>query len=97
MELILKDKSPAIKEVYLDDKIVGTFDCIEDGFWYYDPDEKTHRGYLRAFELRFIAEKLDELNEPWRKQINEYFDNLEQEESKNPPMNEGSLDDDLPF
>ena len=51
----------------------------EDGFMVYCPT--AFIGFHTAESLRIIADELDRLNEPWQKQINEYFDNLAPEES----------------
>jgi len=57
----------------------GDFVKDVDGYVKYWPEESG--GYLESFDLRCIADELDRLNEPWQKQINEYFDNLALEES----------------
>jgi len=51
----------------------------DDGFYVFWPT--THFGYMHAYQLRWIADELDRLNEPWEKEIKEYFDNLAPEES----------------
>lgn len=48
---------------------------LDDGFYYWWPE--SYRGAYAAYQLRWIADELDRLNEPYKKQINEYFeDNL---------------------
>lgn len=51
----------------------------DDGFYVYWPLEPC--GYICAHQLRWIADELDRLNEPWQKHLNEYFENLAPEES----------------
>ena len=43
-----------------------------DGFYYYWPDGN---GHYAPHHLREIADELDRMNEPWEKQIEEYFNN----------------------
>lgn len=57
----------------------GDIISSEDGFKVYWPLNPV--GFLSAEALRIIADELDRLNEPWQKQINEYFDSLRPEES----------------
>lgn len=44
---------------------------LEDGFYYFDP--QPNLGVFSAHHLREIANKLDEMNEPWEKEIANYF------------------------
>jgi len=43
----------------------------DDGFYYYWPEQ--NRGFLSSDDLRIIADYIDEINEPWQKNIDEYF------------------------
>ena len=43
-----------------------------DGFFVFYPEQ--HGGFWPAHMLREVSNKLYELNEPWEKQINDYFD-----------------------
>lgn len=52
----------------------------EDGFYHYWPS--TSGGFLSAWQLRTIADILDEKNVPWKKQIDEYFEARERQELK---------------
>jgi len=45
----------------------------DDGFFYYMQDVKDGYGYLSSTDLKCIAYILDKLNEPYEKEINEYF------------------------
>lgn len=46
-----------------------------DGFYKYWPEGK---GCLTAEDLRILADGLDRLNESWQKQLDEYFDQLDE-------------------
>lgn len=50
-----------------DDIILG-----DDGFYVFWPT--TTKGAFAPHNLRQIADLLDEMNEPWRKDIEEYFE-----------------------
>lgn len=47
----------------------------DDGYYVYWPIK--NKGCLDAWELRLIADYIDELNEPWDKQMREYFEREE--------------------
>lgn len=55
---------------------MGKIEPLEDGYYYYWPVLRP--GCWSSSMMREIADKLDELNEPWDKQVMEYH---EQEES----------------
>lgn len=59
-----------------------------DGFYKYWPI--TNRvGCLTAENLRAIADGLDKMNEPWQKQLDEYFDQLDKlEQTTEEPQND---------
>lgn len=42
-----------------------------DGYLYWWPEG--FNGHLSSYQLRAIADELDRINEPWNKQIDEYF------------------------
>ena len=44
-----------------------------DGFYYFWPNP--NKGFFAAHQLRWIADELGRLNEPYEKQISEYFEN----------------------
>jgi hypothetical protein len=44
---------------------------LEDGYYYYEPPIKG--GVFGAWELRVIADYLDELNKPWDAEVQAYF------------------------
>ena len=50
---------------------IGTLEMELDGFYNFYIDEKRKTGYLPAQILREIADKLDEINAPWEKQLRE--------------------------
>lgn len=47
---------------------VGELFATEDGFYQFWP-EKIKRGYWPAWLMRVIADKLDEINEPWEREL----------------------------
>lgn len=61
--------------VFTDNGIeIGSFQLDIDGFYYfYDNSELT--GCWGAWELRKIADLLDEVNKPYNDELNEYFKN----------------------
>jgi hypothetical protein len=64
--------------------------ALEDGFWVVW--EWLGRGAMEAWVIRSVADRLDEINFPWARQIEDYFNGIEPQ---------GDLleynDDDLPF
>ena len=65
---------------YENNKLLGQLEPLEDGYYYYWPNEDL-QGCWDSHTLRAIADKLNELNEPWDRQINDYFEkeNMENE------------------
>lgn len=49
----------------------GEFGLAEDGFTYWWPSP--NGGFLASHHLRILADELDRLNEPWRKEIETFF------------------------
>lgn len=58
-----------VRAVVTEDLVTG-----DDGFKVYWPS--TAKGYLTAYDLRVVADYLDELNAPWQQQMDEYFINV---------------------
>lgn len=56
------------------DIFLGTFETSEDGFFYFY-ENRNLTGCWGAWELRKIADLLDEVNKPYRDELNEYFKN----------------------
>jgi len=52
--------------------IVGEFDKIDNNCFYFRPDDYNN-GYFESDILREIANKLDEINRPWKNDTEEYF------------------------
>ncbi len=73
---------------------LGTFDMLEDGFYFWDPPNKG--GYFSDYDLDMISSKLKEVNNPWRDKINNYFDSIEHTPESYNTKNEFDPDD-LPF
>jgi hypothetical protein len=51
----------------------GDFVQDVDGFFYFWPEEATE-GYFSPHHLRWLADELDKLNEPWQKEIDDYHE-----------------------
>lgn len=49
-------------------KMVGSLQALDDGFLYFFPDGLSG-GAWTAWWMREVADKLDELNKPWRERI----------------------------
>ena len=56
---------------------IGEFVPEVDGFHVFYPVPKA-TGFYSEELLRALADKLKELNEPWSKQVNDYFDRAEE-------------------
>jgi hypothetical protein len=70
--LTLCQQSADSYEGYVGNAYIGDFYREIDGFWVYNPS-KGGGGYFDAPFLRILADKLDELNEPWNKHLEEFF------------------------
>lgn len=66
---------------------IGHVMRLEDGYYSYLPIN--YGGFLSSYNLKLIAELLDDLNKVWDDDVKEYFDSL--------PPSEMSDDDLLPF
>ena len=63
-------------KVYYDNNVfLGDIFAKEDGFYDFWPEYPGRGGYWPAYLLREIANKLDQLNEPYQKDIDTYFAN----------------------
>ncbi len=66
--ITLKDTNAFIKRAYIKNSyLVGTFEIGDDGYWYYCFPDVNNGGLVASFILKELADKLDELNEPWDK------------------------------
>lgn len=54
---------------------LGQLFAKEDGFYDWWPTQ-WNGGYIPSYILREIADKLDELNQEWGKNIDEYFESV---------------------
>ncbi len=82
--------SPAFLDIIADNKVcIGQAVCEESGFWVFYPNDKP--GYYESHMLIHIAALLDRLNAPYNVHLQEYFDSLPKEISREPQ------DDGLPF
>jgi len=59
-------------------KYIGDFIVDDDGFFYFWPLKDNWWGCWASYILREIADKLDELNQPWSDQIDQYFEEQRQ-------------------
>lgn len=71
----------------LRDKIMQDIYQEIDGYYVYGP--LNFKGYLSEHHLLKIVEILKELNDPWDRQINEYFKQKELE--ANSPQEDGTI------
>jgi hypothetical protein len=71
-----------IQNVYYNDVLVGQFVKEVDGFFYFF-DDKPNRGLWQSHILRFIADKLDEINKPYQDILYELYDILNENKKKN--------------
>lgn len=50
---------------------LAEIECLEDGFWVVWKWLNT--GALESWVIRAVADRLDQINESWAKQIDDYF------------------------
>lgn len=67
------------KVFYKNGVYLGDIISKEDGFYDFWPDY-SKRGCWSAYVLRELADKLDEMNAPWEKDIEEYFSQNKQDD-----------------
>lgn len=58
-----QEVTKGLHKVYFGDKHLGEFVLDVDGYFYYWPTDE--RGCWASYSMRWIADKLDELNRPW--------------------------------
>ncbi len=58
--------------VLINNQNAGDLECKEDGYWDWWPEVPGRGGYIPAWVLREIADKLDDLNAPWDKIVQEH-------------------------
>jgi len=74
MEIKLEKITESIYKVYIKDSVyLGTFELDSDGLYKYWESKKLS-GAWGSYELKLIAEKLDELNKPFDDSVEEYFE-----------------------
>jgi hypothetical protein len=77
--LTFKKAKPGEYEVYYENRVfMGHLLMKEDGFYDFWPDLKG--GYWSAHILREIADKLDEINAPYERELEEFFEKQKGEE-----------------
>ncbi len=65
--------SPNVFSVHANNDVkVGEIARAEDGFFYFWPEDRS--GFWVAYMLRAIADKCDELNAPYEKEIALFFE-----------------------
>lgn len=74
MEIKIEKLNQSYSVLTDSDKSLGTFQLDSDGFYYFWEDSQL-TGCWGAWGLRKIADLLDEVNKPYRDEINEYFKN----------------------
>jgi len=76
MELIKLEKTASGWAVYYHNGVmVGDIQMDVDGYYYYWPIMKP--GFWASHFMRAVADKLDELNAPYDKELEEYFSKQE--------------------
>lgn len=69
MEIKLEKASKFVYKAFTpNNKYLGTFELDVDGRYHYWQD-KSLNGAWRAYQLRAIADKLDEINKPFEKEL----------------------------
>lgn len=72
MEIKLEKVTQFVYKAFTpNNKYLGTFELDESGFYNYWQD-KSLKGAWSAYQLKAIADKLDEINKPYREVIDEY-------------------------
>lgn len=63
---------PFVYEVIVEssNKLIGHFITSDDGFYYFSEYQAVNGGLWSDYALFALANKLKELNKPWRDQIN---------------------------
>lgn len=74
--------------VYYNNKLIGQVMRFEDGYYSFNFNRENN-GWWSSYDLKLIAELLDDLNEPWNTEVKAYFDSIEVEDA--------SDDEILPF
>lgn len=73
MEIKLEKATKFVYKVFTSNgKNIGIFELDESGFYNYWGD-KSLNGAWSAYQLRAIADKLDEINKPYSEAVDEYF------------------------
>ena len=62
------------KVYYKNGVYLGDIFAKEDGFYDFWPEYPYKGGYWSSHILREISDKLDEINAPWQKQLDDYMD-----------------------
>lgn len=62
------------KAYYKDKIFIGEFLCGDDGYYNWWPD--TRSGYLTSYDLKEIANELDNLNSDWDREVKEALSNI---------------------
>lgn len=74
MELKLEKLNKTYSVLTDSNKVLGSFQLDIDGFYYFYEDSQL-TGCWGAWELRKIADLLDEVNKPYNDELNKYFKN----------------------
>lgn len=75
MEIKLEKISDNLYDVWFNINYLGRFVLDTDGFYDFLIDDNNNNGYWSAYQLRAIADKLDEVNKPYNDSLDEYFKN----------------------
>lgn len=72
-KITTEELTPGFFKLFYGNKTIGHAIKDVDGYFYYQTGEKS--GYWSPYDLRLIADCLDELNKPYEEQIKEHFKN----------------------
>lgn len=79
MEIKLEKSTKFIYKAFTpNNKYLGTFELDVDGYFHYWQD-KSLNGAWDAYILRAIADKLDEVNKPYKEAVDEYFEQAQRD------------------
>lgn len=73
MEIKLEKLNKSYSVLTDSHKVLGSFQLDTDGFWYFWEDSQLS-GCWGAWELRKIADLLEEVNKSYKESVDEYFE-----------------------
>ena len=67
-----------VQQVFINSHLLGTFEMLDDGYWHYAMPRVGVNGLIASHILRELADKLDELNEPWDRIVHQQLSRKEE-------------------